>query len=210
MRFDWLRCRVRQNLFSISWISGDRQLADFFTKSLPVHVHVALAPVYCTPPGSTPLSLAPVVPSGSSRSATALSASLTWPFLSDTGATHILLRRSSFPVFRHLFSPKSLPSIVFSLPDGGSLSVRGTDGGTLTFPGKSDPVDCYVCPDEELAHNLVGASPLLRDGGRAVYTSTDVKFFAADADVPFLTGFKPLSADLWSLDFSAVRSPLEV
>ena len=210
MRFDWLRCRVRQNLFSISWISGDRQLADFFTKALPVHVHVALAPVYCTPPGSTPLSLAPVVPSGSSRSATALSASLTWPFLSDTGATHILLRRSSFPVFRHLFSPKSLPSIVFSLPDVGSLSVRGTDGGTLTFPGKSDPVDCYVCPDEELAHNLVGASPLLRAGGRAVYTSTDVKFFAADADVPFLTGFKPLSADLWSLDFSAVRSPLEV
>jgi hypothetical protein len=108
------------------------------------------------------------------------------------------------------FSPKSLPSIVFSLPDGGSLSVRGTDGGTLTFPGKSDPVDCYVCPDKELAHNLVGASPLLRAGGRAVYTSTDVKFFAADADVPFLTGFKPLSADLWSLDFSAVRSPLEV
>ena len=29
-----------------------------------------------------------------------------------------------------------------------------------------------------------------------------------DADVPFLTGFKPLSADLWSLDFSAVRSPI--
>jgi hypothetical protein len=201
MRFDWLRSRVRQNLFTISWISGDRQLADFFTKALPVHVHVALAPVHCAPPGSTPLSLAPVVPSGSSRSATALSASLTWPFLSDAGATHVLLRRSSFPVFRHLFSP---------LPDGGSLSVRGSDGGTIAFPGKSDPVDCYACPDEDLAHDLVGASPLLCAGGRAVYTSTDVQFFAANADVPFLTGFKPLSADLWSLDFSAVRSPLEV
>jgi hypothetical protein len=113
MRFDWLRCRVRQNLFSISWISGDRQLADFFTKALPVNAHVALAPVHCAPPGSTPLSLAPVVPSVASRSATALSASLTWPCLSDAGATHILLRRSSLPAVRHLFSPKSLPSIFF-------------------------------------------------------------------------------------------------
>jgi hypothetical protein len=62
MKFYWLRCRARQNLFSVSWISGDRQLANFFTKALPVHVHVALAPVRCASPGSAPLSLAPVVP----------------------------------------------------------------------------------------------------------------------------------------------------
>ena len=152
-RFDWVKCRVRQHQFNIKWIAGADNKADFFTKALPVHVHRELAPFYVTPPPSTAFSLAPVL-----------------RLISDTGATHVLLRRSSMPHVRHLFTPKVLPSLSFDLPDGGSLTVNGADGGALSFPGKSEPVECYICDDAALAHNLVGTSPLLHPDGHAIYT----------------------------------------
>ena len=39
MRFHWVRCRVRQNHFRVQWIAGAHNLADFFTKALPVGQH---------------------------------------------------------------------------------------------------------------------------------------------------------------------------
>ena len=189
MRFDWLRCRVRQHQFSVTWCSGADQYADIFTKALPVHVHRQLAPLYATPPATPTVPLA--------ASAASLSS-----FISDTGATHILLRRSCFNEYRHLFTPKSLPAISFSLPDGGTLSVRSSDGGSLRFPSKPDPVDCYVCNDDVLAHNLVGVSPLLRPTGRAVYTPTSVRFYSDESSsTPFLTGSKLPSENLWHVQF---------
>jgi hypothetical protein len=37
-----------------------------------------------------------------------------------------------------------LPSLDFSLPDGGVLPVNGTNAGVLTFENKSETVACYV------------------------------------------------------------------
>ena len=124
MRFDWLRCRVRQYQFSIAWCSGTDQYADIFTEALPVHVHQQLAPLYATPPAT------PTVPHVNQLAASAASLS---SFASDTGATHVLLRRSCFSCFRYLFTPKFLPALSFSLPDGGTLSVRSSDGGSIRF-----------------------------------------------------------------------------
>ena len=39
MRFHWLRDRVRQGQFIVKWRQGSINLADFFTKAQPVHVH---------------------------------------------------------------------------------------------------------------------------------------------------------------------------
>jgi hypothetical protein len=36
MRFHWVRDRVRQGQFNIQWRPGAVNLADFFTKALPV------------------------------------------------------------------------------------------------------------------------------------------------------------------------------
>ena len=181
MRFDWTRDRVRQGQFTVTWISGPLNKGDFFTKALPVHTHQALAPLYSHAP--------------------TLTAAVTDRLISDTGATHILLRRSSFPSFSHLFSPKVLPSLTFSLPDGASLHADGSLGGSLKFPHRRLPVDCYVCPDSSLSHNLVGVSPLLRPDGHAIYTPTDVRFFSSDSPEPFLAGSKAASDDLWCLQF---------
>ena len=189
VRFDWLRRRARQHQSSVAWCSGADQHADIFTKALPVHVHQQLAPLYATPP---PLPTVPLAASAASLSS----------FVSDTGATHILLRRSCFSSFRHLFTPKSLPALSFSLPDGGILSVRSSDGGSIRFPSKPDPVDCYLCDDDVLAHNLVGASPLLRPTGLAYYTPTSVRFYSdAAASTPFLAGSKLASENLWHVRF---------
>ena len=49
MRFDWVKDRVRQLQFDVRFIPGKINLSDFFTKALPVHEHVRLAPVYATP-----------------------------------------------------------------------------------------------------------------------------------------------------------------
>jgi hypothetical protein len=50
MRFDWVKDRVKQRQFDVSFIPGKLNLSDFFTKALPVHEHIALAPIYATPP----------------------------------------------------------------------------------------------------------------------------------------------------------------
>jgi hypothetical protein len=41
VRFHWLRDRVRQEQFRVVWVASGDNLADFFTKALPVHEHLA-------------------------------------------------------------------------------------------------------------------------------------------------------------------------
>jgi hypothetical protein len=51
MRFHWIRDRIRQGHFRVSWRKGENNLADFFTKALPVHTHKSLMPlIVFTPP----------------------------------------------------------------------------------------------------------------------------------------------------------------
>ena len=45
-RFDWIRDRVRQKQFIVSFLPGSLNLADFFTKSLPKWKHQELAPLH--------------------------------------------------------------------------------------------------------------------------------------------------------------------
>jgi hypothetical protein len=45
MRFHWIRDRVRQGQFTILWRPGAQNLADFFTKALPIKVHCAAMPL---------------------------------------------------------------------------------------------------------------------------------------------------------------------
>jgi hypothetical protein len=40
LRFHWLRDRVRQQQFNIVWVPSDANIADFFTKALPIHEHI--------------------------------------------------------------------------------------------------------------------------------------------------------------------------
>jgi hypothetical protein len=42
MRFHWIRDRVKQGHFEVSWIAGKENIADFFTKALPPSVHMRL------------------------------------------------------------------------------------------------------------------------------------------------------------------------
>ena len=53
VRFHWIRDRVRQGNFLVEWRKGASNLADFFTKPLPVHVHQALMPFLVHTPAST-------------------------------------------------------------------------------------------------------------------------------------------------------------
>ena len=39
MRFHWVRDRIRQGQLKVKWQKGATNLADFFTKALPVHEH---------------------------------------------------------------------------------------------------------------------------------------------------------------------------
>ena len=48
MRFDWIRDRVRQLQFLVSFIPGAINLADFFTKALSVEKHTEVSSVYVT------------------------------------------------------------------------------------------------------------------------------------------------------------------
>jgi hypothetical protein len=50
MRYHWVRDRVRLNHFNILWRKGELNLADFFTKPLPVHQHQRIAPFLITYP----------------------------------------------------------------------------------------------------------------------------------------------------------------
>ena len=45
MRFHWMRDRIAQNQFIVTWRKGADNLADFFTKPLPVHVHQSIMPL---------------------------------------------------------------------------------------------------------------------------------------------------------------------
>jgi hypothetical protein len=56
MIFDWIRDRVRQKLFTVLKIDGTANLADFFTKILPVARHKFLIPLLL---GHPPLPLPP-------------------------------------------------------------------------------------------------------------------------------------------------------
>jgi hypothetical protein len=42
MRYHWIRDRIKQGEISVSWRKGAENIADFFTKALPVHKHVAI------------------------------------------------------------------------------------------------------------------------------------------------------------------------
>ena len=42
MRFHWIRDRIKQGHFTVTWVAGADNLADFFTKALPVRRHQAL------------------------------------------------------------------------------------------------------------------------------------------------------------------------
>jgi hypothetical protein len=46
MRFHWLRDRVDQGQFRVVFVPGVQNLADFFTKSLPVGRHTTMAPFF--------------------------------------------------------------------------------------------------------------------------------------------------------------------
>ena len=51
MRFHWIRDRISQRQFQVLWRKGANNLADFFTKALPVHTHLDLMPFLVrTPP----------------------------------------------------------------------------------------------------------------------------------------------------------------
>ena len=43
MRFHWIRDRIKQGHFVVTWIKGANNLADFFTKALPVNVHLLIS-----------------------------------------------------------------------------------------------------------------------------------------------------------------------
>ena len=50
MRFHWIRDRILQKQFKVLWRKGANNLADFFTKALPVHTHQALMPFLVNTP----------------------------------------------------------------------------------------------------------------------------------------------------------------
>ena len=58
MRFHWLRDRVRQGQFRIRWIPKEQNMADFFTKALPAHVHMDFARKLVRSPVTNPKRLA--------------------------------------------------------------------------------------------------------------------------------------------------------
>ena len=83
---------------------------------------------------------------------------------------------------------------------GGPACIGGDDAGLLLSLSKSTPVPCYICDDDTLARNLVGASPLIGPDGHAIYTSTSVDFYSPPSPSPFLSGSKLRDEDLWSLN----------
>ena len=48
MRFMWIRDRVRQLHFSVTWKKGSENLTDYFTKLHPTAHHQAMRQVYVT------------------------------------------------------------------------------------------------------------------------------------------------------------------
>jgi hypothetical protein len=197
VRFDWVIDRARQHQFDIQFRHGALNRSDFFTKLLSVQGHVAAMPWHAQTP-KTPPSPPPVPPVPALDAA--LSTTAVSRFLSDAGATRVIIRRGSLPSLRSTFTPHPLPSLEFNLQNGARLPVDGNDTGLLSSPSKPTPAPCYICDDDALAHNLVGASPLIGPGGRAIYTSTSVDFYSPASPSPFLFGSKLRDGDLWSLN----------
>ena len=54
MQFHWIRDRIKQKQFCVTWRKGAHNLADFFTKALPVRLHKVLMPLLVRIP-PTPL-----------------------------------------------------------------------------------------------------------------------------------------------------------
>ncbi len=52
MRFHWIRDRVAQGQFVVTWQPGGSNLADYFTKTHPAHHYVAMRPLYIEDPGA--------------------------------------------------------------------------------------------------------------------------------------------------------------
>jgi hypothetical protein len=42
MQYDWLREQICSGEFTMAWFKGTDNIADFFTKALPVHQHQVL------------------------------------------------------------------------------------------------------------------------------------------------------------------------
>ena len=150
-----------------------------------------LAPVERPPPSPTRPQASP---------SQALSSITTPPLIADTGCTGLLLQFSNFASLSPFFSHKPLPILPFTLPDRSILSVGGPSHltGELSFPLKSSPISCYFLPDSALSHSLVGISPLLRPNGHAIFTPTSVSIYdTPTSPLPFLTGSKTPSSDLW-------------
>jgi hypothetical protein len=188
VRFDWIQGWARQKQFKAVFVDGGLNRADFFTKALPAHVHQEMAPMHAPPPTPAALASCPVL--------------FSWHPLSLTPAppASFSAKVPSLPILRHLFQPKALPSLTFSLPDGGLLPVDGSKAGALQFPKKSETVDCHIVPDASLAHDLFGASPLIGHHGRAAHDAKSVIFFDTPASTaPFLSGSKAVGAALWCL-----------
>ena len=57
MRFHWIRDRIAQKQFIVTWRKGADNLADFFTKPLPVHAHRTLMPLLVHTPPAPPTAL---------------------------------------------------------------------------------------------------------------------------------------------------------
>ncbi len=92
------------------------------------------------------------------------------PLIADSGCTGLLVQLANFPLLASCFSPKPLPLVPFTLPDGSTLEVLGGPHhitGSLTFPHKALPVSCYFLPASALSHSLFGVSPLIRPHGHA-------------------------------------------
>jgi hypothetical protein len=52
MRYHWIRDRVAQGHFKVTWRPGEHNLAYFFTKALPVHTHQTLMRLLVNTPRS--------------------------------------------------------------------------------------------------------------------------------------------------------------
>ncbi len=53
MRFHWIRDRVAQGQFIVTWQPGGSNLADYFTKTHPARHYIAMRPLYIEAPSAT-------------------------------------------------------------------------------------------------------------------------------------------------------------
>ena len=65
MQYHWIRDRVARQQFIVEWRKGEHNLADFFTKALPVHVHQSFMPLLVRIPDANPGLPTPAMPAPS-------------------------------------------------------------------------------------------------------------------------------------------------